>query len=253
MDKQLSKNYNLPNHIAIIPDGNRRWAKERGLFTLEGHRRGFDAANALIKKSREMGIHTLTLWAFSTENWNRSKEEVEYLMNLFESNIETNLNEAKKVGAKIVHLGRKDRIPKSLSEKIINAENQTNKLENHVLNIALDYGGHDEILRAVTTIYKDILEGKINIEDIYNEKGKYKEKYPYYLFKEYLDTKNQPFPYPDLIIRTSGEQRLSGFLSWQCAYSELYFAKVHIPDLTPKKFEIAINDFATRDRRFGGN
>ena len=248
-----NKNTNMPNHVAIIPDGNRRWAESKGLPNLEGHRRGFNAANADIKKSREMGIFAMTLWAFSTENWNRSKEEIDYLMKLFENNIDSNLKEAKKVGSRIVHLGRKDRIPESLKNKIIKAEEETKHLDKHVLNIALDYGGHDELLRAMKKMHQDIAENKISIDDINNVVGKYKDKYPYYLFKNYLDTADQPHPYPDLIIRTSGEMRLSGFLSWQCAYSELYFTNLHMPDLTPQEFEKAVLSYSQRTRRFGGN
>ena len=253
MDSDENIKLKVPNHVAIIPDGNRRWAKSKGLPAWKGHLKGFNTANADIRKSRELGIHTMTLWAFSTENWNRSKEEIDYLMNLYETNIEDNLKEAKKHGARIIHLGRKDRIPTSLKEKIIKAEEETRDFTNHVLNIALDYGGHDELLRAVEKIYADIESGKIKIEDIRKEVGKYKNKYPYYLLKNYLDTGDQPYPYPDLIIRTSGEQRLSGYLSWQAAYSELYFADLHMPDFDPKELVKAIEDFNNRTRRFGGN
>lgn len=253
MDSNNIENKNIPNHVAIIPDGNRRWAKSKGLPSLEGHRRGFNAANADIKKSRELGIHTMTLWAFSTENWNRSQEEIDYLMNLYETNIEDNLKEAKKEQARIIHLGRKDRIPASLKEKIIKAEEETKEFNKFVLNIALDYGGQDEILRATTRMLQDIQDGKLKLEDIKSEVGKYKNKYPYYLYKNYLDTKDQPFPYPDLIIRTSGEKRLSGFLSWQAAYSELFFTELHMPDFGPEELTKAIEDFSNRNRRFGGN
>jgi len=253
MDSTEKTQLNIPNHIAIIPDGNRRWAKSRGLPTLEGHRRGFNTANADIKKARELGVHTMTLWAFSTENWNRSKEEVDYLMNLYETNIESNLKEAEEKKSKIIHLGRKDRIPATLKEKIIKAEEKTKDFNDFVLNIALDYGGHDEILRATERIFSDIEKGNIKIEDIRNEIGKYKNKYPYYLYKNYLDTKDQPYPYPDLVIRTSGEQRLSGFLSWQLAYSEFYFTDLHMPDFGPEELVKAIEDFSNRNRRFGGN
>lgn len=253
MNKEQSTEKEFPKHIALIPDGNRRWAKDRNLPQLEGHKKGFDAANEDIKKARDLGIHTMTLWAFSTENWNRTDHEVNYLMKLFETNIDANLKEAMKTGAKINHLGRKDRIPKSLKEKIINAETKTQNNTKHVLNIALDYGGHDEIIRAVIKVGHDVLEKKLVPEDIKKETGKYNNKYPYYLLKDYLDTKDQPYPYPDLIIRTSGEQRLSGFLSWQMAYSELYFTKLHMPDFGPKQLEEAINTFMHRDRRFGGN
>lgn len=243
---------NIPKHIAIIPDGNRRWAKERGLPTLLGHKQGFDTANAVIKKSRELGVHTMTLWAFSTENWNRSKEEVDYLMKLYEDNIEKNLKEALKDDVRIYHLGRKDRIPAALKEKIIKAEEQTKDCKTFVLNIALDYGGHDEILRATKKIVEDVQSGKIKTEDLSQTSGSYNGKYPYYMYKNYLDTGDQPNPYPDLVIRTSGEKRFSGFLSWQIAYSEFYFPKEYMPDFGPKELVRAIEDFNGRERRFGG-
>ena len=140
---------NIPNHIAIIPDGNRRWAKGHGLPSLEGHRRGFDVAIKIGRKIRSMGVHTLTMWAFSTENWNRSKEEVSYLMVMYETFIDKNLKEAMKEKIRIIHLGRKDRISKKLLDKIQNSEEKTRDFKNYVLNIALDYGGRDEIIRAV--------------------------------------------------------------------------------------------------------
>lgn len=243
----------IPNHVAIIPDGNRRWAKENGFPSLIGHQKGFETANKVIEKARDMGVHTMTLWAFSTENWNRSQEEVAYLMKLYEENIEDNLQKAKKEGVRIYHLGRKERIPNSLKEKIIKAEEETKNFEKYVLNIALDYGGHDDILRAMQKFYQDIKNNNISADDIFKEVGKYNGKYPYYLFSKYLDTQDQPYPYPDLVIRTSGEYRLSGYLSWQIAYAELYFAKEHMPAFGPVEFEKAIEDFSQRDRRFGGN
>ncbi|MDC0449234.1 polyprenyl diphosphate synthase [bacterium] len=253
MPNEKAQKINIPSHVAIIPDGNRRWAKDKGLPTLVGHKRGFDTANKDIDYAREIGIHTMTLWAFSTENWNRSKEEVDYLMNLYENNIEKNLEKAKKHKSRIVHLGRKDRIPESLRKLIEKAESETKDFDKHVLNIALDYGGHDEIVRAATKIAEDVQKGIITPQDISKEVGKYKNKYPYYLFKNYLDTGDQTNPYPDLIIRTSGEQRFSGFLSWQLAYSEIYFAQVHMPDFGPKEFQKALDSFSNRERRFGGD
>lgn len=243
----------IPAHIAIIPDGNRRWARDRGLPTFEGHRKGFNSANAVIKKARELGVHTMTLWAFSTENWNRSQEEVDYLMKLYETNIEKNLKEAKKHESKIIHLGRKERIPVKLKEKVIKAEEETKDFTRHVLNIGLDYGGHDDILRATQKIIKDVQSGKIEADDIFKEIGRYKGKYPYYLYKNYLDTGDQPNPYPDLVIRTSGEQRTSGYLSWQVAYCEYYFPKMHMPDFGPNELVDAIKEFSGRRRRFGGD
>ncbi|MBN1162537.1 di-trans,poly-cis-decaprenylcistransferase [Patescibacteria group bacterium] len=252
-NKQETTDLKIPNHIAIIPDGNRRWAKSKGLPTLMGHRTGFEAANKDIEYARDIGVHTMTLWGFSTENWNRTEEEVKYLMNLFEEMIEKNLKKAIKQEARIIHLGRKDRIPEALRKKIENAEEKTLNFTKHTLNMAIDYGGHDEITRATQKILRDFKDGKITSDDLYKEDGKYAGKYPYLIFKNYLDTKDQPYPYPDLLIRTSGEQRFSGFLSWQMAYSEIYFAKVHMPDFGPKEFKKAIEDYSRRDRRFGGN
>lgn len=251
--EQKETELNIPNHVAIIPDGNRRWARSRKLPTLVGHSKGFDKANEVIRKGRDLGVHTMTLWAFSTENWNRSQEEVDYLMKLYEEKVDKHLEEAKKEDVRIYHLGRKDRIPESLRNKIIQAEEETKDKTKHVLNIALDYGGHDELLRAMGRAYKDIEEGNKSVEDLSNVVGKYNGKYPYYEFKNYLDTMEQPYPYVDLLIRTSGEQRVSGFLSWQLAYCEYYFAKVHMPAFGEKEFVEALKDFSNRERRFGGD
>ncbi len=220
---------------------------------MEGHRRGSEAVSEVTRVSREYGISTMTLWAFSTENWNRSKEELSYLMNLYADYADKYLEEAISEGTRVTHLGRKEGIPRKLREKIILAEEKSKDNSKYYLNICLDYGGHDEILRATKKIIVDIQSGKITADDLFKETGQYNGKYPYYLYKDYLDTKDQPFPYPDLIIRTSGEQRLSGFLLWQSVYSELYFPQVHMPDFRREEFEKALLDFASRERRFGGN
>lgn len=246
-------NDNLPNHVAIIPDGNRRWAKARGLPSFEGHRRGFDITPKICRAAREMGIHTLTLWAFSTENWNRSSEEVAYLMKLYEILIDRNLKEAKEDGVRIYHLGRKDRLPPTLLERLARAEEETKSNDRYVLNVALDYGGQDEILRAIKKAVEIIIAGKMSAEKLFEETGKYNDKYPYYLFKNFLDTRDQPYPYPDLIIRTSNEKRLSGLYCWQGAYAEIYWEKDHFPDFTPEKLRAALEDYSLRHRRFGGN
>jgi undecaprenyl diphosphate synthase len=243
----------VPNHIAIIPDGNRRWARDRNLPTFTGHKKGFDIATEVIKEARNLGVHTVTLWAFSTENWNRSQEEIDYLMDMYLNLIDKNLKEAKKDNARIYHLGRKDRIPAELAKKLVEVEEETKDGTSHVLNVALDYGGHDELLRAITKACTDVQSGKIVPEDLFKQEGLYHEKYPYYLFKNYLDTAQQPHPYPDLLIRTSGEQRISGYLSWQCAYAEFYFSQVHFPDFTPEELRKAVDSFVNRKRRFGGN
>ncbi len=243
----------IPHHVAIIPDGNRRWATAHGLPSLEGHRRGFNRVVPLVKAARKLGIHTLTLWAFSTENWNRAPEEIQYLMKLYEKLIDGNLAEAKKEGARIYHLGRKDRIPLNLRSKIERAENETRGNQKYVLNIALDYGGQDEILRATEKIVAAVEAKQMTVKDLWNIDDRHPGEHPYYDFHHFLDTGYQPYPYPDLIIRTSGEQRLSGFLSWQAAYAELYFEEGHFPDFTTEKLKIALEEYARRHRRFGGN
>ena len=258
----MSKKMELPNgikppkHVAIIPDGNRRWARQRKLPTLMGHRKGFDRAMELVEASREMGIHTLTLWAFSTENWTRTKREVRYLMKLYQNMIGKNLKAAHEHKSQIIHLGRKDRIPRSLASKIEKAEEETRDYKKYILNFALDYGGHDEILRAIEKFQESLRktsgQAGIKNKDLWKEVGNF-EKYPIYKFAEYLDTAGQPYPYPDLMIRTSGEQRMSGFLLWQAAYAEYYFEKKCFPDFTPARLRKAIIEFSKRSRRFGGN
>lgn len=251
--EELTPPNRIPHHVAIIPDGNRRWAKAHGLPTFEGHRRGFERVVPLARAARDFGVHTLTLWAFSTENWNRSSEEVAYLMKLYEDLVDKNLEEAKKEGARIYHLGRKDRLPQSLVEKIARAESETKDLKNYVLNVALDYGGQDEILRATEKIVAAVNRGEITAGGLHQIDRGGPHEQPYYSYRYFLDTGDQPYPYPDLIIRTSGEQRLSGLMSWQSAYAELYFEKDHFPDFTPEKLRTAILDYSKRERRFGGS
>jgi len=243
----------LPQHVAIIPDGNRRWAKAHSLPPLAGHQRGFDAAVKVARHARQLGIHTLTLWGWSTENWNRTQKEMDYLFEIFIKMTDKYLKEARTENVKIVHLGRKDRLPPKLIAKIKQAEAETSQNTKHILNLALDYGGQDEILRAIKKFQAAIVSGKVRLDEADQEVGRYHDKYPYYLFKDYLDTANQPYPYPDLIIRTSGEYRLSGYLLWQSAYAELYFEQKHFPDFTPKLLDLALEEYTQRKRRFGGN
>lgn len=234
----LPKGTKVPDHIAIIPDGNRRWARARGLHTLQGHKKGYDMAVKLGRAARDWGIHTITLWGFSTENWDREKEEINCLMKIYGKFLDDYLKEAEENKVKIVHLGRKDRLPKILLKKIIQAEEQTKNYKKYIMNIALDYGGHDDIIRATKAMIKD----KVKAEDVNKE-----------LFEKYLDTKGQPYPYVDLMIRTSGEQRTSGFVLWQSEYNEFYWENDHFPDFTPEKLREAVLDYSRRRRRFGGN
>lgn len=238
LNLNLPKGTKVPNHIAIIPDGNRRWARSKGLHTLEGHRRGFDRAVELAKAARELGVHTVTLWGFSTENWDRSKDEIDYLMRLYSKLLKDYLKDAHKDKVKMVHLGRKDRLPESLIKELDNAEVETKNYDKYIANIAIDYGGQDELVR----ITKKLIDDGVKSSDI-DQKTFYK----------YSDLHDQPYPNVDLMIRSSGEQRTSGFLLWHSAYSEFYWENDHFPDFTPVKLKEAILDYSRRRRRFGGN
>ena len=233
----LPKGTVIPDHIALILDGNRRWARARGLKSWEGHRAGYEAVRRLARASRKLGVHTFTIWSFSTENWDRPKKEIDEILKLLRRGLEEFRKEAHEEKVRLVHLGRKDRFPRDIALQLERLEKET-KNYNNVLNLALDYGGRDEIIRAT----KKIIADKIPAEKV-DEK----------LFESYLDTHGQPYPYPDLFIRTSGEQRTSGLLPWQMAYSEFYFEPEHLPDFTPEKLRNAILDYSRRRRRFGGN
>lgn len=221
----------LPKHIVIIPDGNRRWAKQRHLPSIEGHRRGLELAKSLATTCKNWGIKTVSIWAFSTENWGRAKDEVEYLMKAFNKYLNDNVSQFVDDGARIRVLGRKDRIPQYLLKTIKDVETRTEKGKEYQLNICLDYGGRDEIIRAVNTLVK---KGKKITEEV---------------FSDSLDTAGMPDP--DLIIRTSGEMRTSGMMPWQAAYAEYYFSPVYFPDFSVDKLREAVVEFASRQRRFG--
>lgn len=223
----------LPKHIALIMDGNRRWARRRGLPKLLGHKRGYERIEKVITHAKKRGITFLTFWAFSTENWNRDKEEIDYLMKLFSDLFKGTL--VKKIHenkVRVVILGELDRFPLDIARNARELVGDTKDYTAMTVNIALNYGGRSEILRAVSQILAD---GKksIDIE----------------LFSNYLYTKGQPDP--DFIIRTGGEHRLSGFLPWQGVYAELYFPDVYWPDFDEKEFDKALEEYANRERRFG--
>ena len=223
----------IPHHIAIIPDGNRRWAKDRNLPTFEGHRRGADTTVALARKARELGIPVLTFWAFSTENWSREKEEINAIFGLSHV-LKVHIKEAMRDNVRISHLGRRDRLPEQLQQAINDAEEQTKNNDKYYLNIALDYGGRDEILRTI----KKLTHEELSTLD---------EE----IFSNHLDTSHLPFPNPDIIIRTSGEIRTSGFMPWQGVYSELIFLEKHFPDMNEQDLEDAVVEYQRRNRRFG--
>lgn len=235
---------NIPTHVAIILDGNRRWAREKGLPAFEGHRRGLNQVIEIGKKARQLGIKILTVWAFSTENWDRTVEEKAYLMKLFKHSVEKYLKEALKEQIRIIHLGRKDRISRRLKDEIAEAEEKTKKFSKYYFCIALDYGGRDDIIRAIQKIRNpkslDFAQDKSDIRNLTPE-----------ILNEYLDTKDLPQLDIDLVIRTGGEIRTSGFMIWQAAYAEYIFVKKYLPDFTPKDFEECIAEYSQRQRRFG--
>lgn len=222
------------NHVAIIPDGNRRWARARSLPTAEGHRRGFSSLEKIAKRLREQNVHTFTVWAFSTENWNREADEVEYLMRLYETWLKTNLKIAMRDKIKIIHLGRKDRIKDSLRTALVEAEEKTKDFTDYTLGFAVDYGGHDEIWRAA----KAMAAARTLAESPQE-------------FASFLDTKDFAYPEPDLVIRTSGEHRTSGFMTWQAAYAEWIFHDKFLPDFTVADLDACIEEYHQRHRRFG--
>lgn len=223
----------VPKHIGFILDGNRRWAKENGVTTFQGHNAGFKRAKEIIDYAASQGLEAVTMYCFSKENWNRAKEEVDYLMDIFTNFVREYLDDLHNKKMKLRHLGDINGLPKKLAETIVKAIEKTKDNNGMVVQLALNYTGKDEIKRAVEKMIDDNVP--VTIENITAN----------------LDSAGVSDP--DLIIRTSGEQRLSGFLLWQSAYSEFYFPNVHWPDFTPEEFDKAVLDFSTRHRRFGGN
>lgn len=230
---------NIPKHIAIIMDGNGRWAKEKKLPRTMGHKAGVETIRKIVKESKDLGVEYLTLYAFSTENWKRPKDEVSALMKLLVEYLRNELEELNKNEVSIRISGDITKLPKDAEREIKQAIDITRDNKGIVLNIAFNYGGRDEILRAVKNISTDVKSNKIDINDI-DEK----------IFNSYLYTAN--IPDPDLIIRPSGEMRISNFLLWQCAYSEFWFSNVFWPDFDEKHLHKAIIDFQQRNRRYGG-
>ena len=225
----------LPEHIAFIMDGNGRWAKKRGLPRLEGHRAGLKATRAVIRHLGEHKIKYVTLYSFSTENWNRPRKEVNGLLKLMESSIDKEGKELHKQGVRILHLGHLERLPPHLAQAIEKSVALTAGNSGMTLSLAYDYGGRDEILNAARKIIAD---------------GISPEKIDEKLFGSYLYTAG--LPEVDLVVRTGGDLRISNFLLWQSAYSEYYFTDVLWPDFDQKEIYKALESFSQRQRRFGG-
>jgi len=224
-----------PRHVAIIMDGNGRWAKRRGLPRLAGHRAGTDNIRPIIEACTEYGVEILTLWAFSTENWTRPLDEVRGLMRLIGQTIDRQLNELHKEGVQLRHSGRLENLSESLRQRVLRAIELTKDNDRIVVNVAFDFGGRADILQAVQHIIAD---------------GVPADQVDEALFARYLWTAG--LPDPDLIIRTSGEYRLSNFMLWQGAYAEYYFTPLYWPDFDKEELHKAILAYTQRDRRFGG-
>lgn len=228
----------VPTHIAIIMDGNGRWAKSRFLPRTAGHKAGVEAIREVIKESQRLGVKHLTLYAFSTENWKRAEEEVKTLMTLFQSYLDDYSKRADSENIKVKIIGSRDGLSEKMKDSISKCMERTKDNTGITFNIALNYGGRDELLKAVKNISEQVKENKLNIEDITEE-----------TISNNLYTQGQPDP--DLLIRTSGEIRLSNFLPWQLVYSEFLFIEKYWPDFSEEDLENAIKIYQQRDRKFG--
>jgi undecaprenyl diphosphate synthase len=228
-----------PHHVAIIMDGNGRWAKARGLPRVAGHRRGADAVRRVVRGAGELGIPVLTLFAFSTENWTRPADEVNDLMGLLRHYLRNELEELHKNGARLRVIGNREGLAADIVRDIADAETMTRANSRIDVNICINYGARDEILQATRSLSRQVAAGELAVDDIDENR-----------FERELLTAGVPDP--DLLVRTSGEQRISNFLLWQCAYAELVFVDTLWPDFGKDHLEQAIAEFRRRERRYGG-
>ena len=233
------KELTIPNHVGIILDGNGRWAKKRHLERTDGHKRGVDAVVRTIRCAKNLGIKILSVYAFSTENWKRPQDEVNALMKLLRDYLKTCIKRANKNNMKVRVIGDITGLSEDLQEKIVELEKASKDNTGINFTIALNYGSRDEMVRAMRQMADDLSSGNLSKDEITEE-----------VFNGYLDTKE--LPDPDLMIRTSGEERLSNFMLWQLAYTEFYFTDVLWPDFNKKELIKAIEYYNGRDRRFGG-
>ena len=239
MVQTMEQERKIPAHVAIILDGNGRWAKKRGLPRTMGHTEGCKVVEQTVEDAARLGISFLTIYAFSTENWKRSEEEVSALMQLFRYYMKRLLKVAVKNNVRVRMIGEKSRFAPDIIEGIRALEEKTKDNTGLTFTIAVNYGARDEIRRAVTKIAQKVKEGTLAPEDITEE-----------TIQQQLDTAE--IPDPDLLIRTSGELRLSNFLLWQCAYTEFYITDIYWPDFNKAELEKAIDSYNKRDRRYGG-
>lgn len=234
----MEEGMKIPNHVAIILDGNGRWAKSKGMPRNYGHVQGAKTVETICEEAYRMGIQYLTVYAFSTENWNRPKDEVDALMGLLRNYMKTCLKTAAKNNMCVRIIGDKSRLDADIRKRMEQLEEATQNNTGLHFQIAINYGGRDEIVRAVQKLVKDVTEGRIVADAITEEK-----------IRDALDTKG--IPEPDLLIRTCNEQRISNFLLWQLAYTELYFTPIAWPDFSKEELEKAIAAYNKRDRRYG--
>lgn len=237
--RELLNPEKLPRHVAIIMDGNRRWARHRRLPILEGHRAGSQATRQVVETCVELHIPILTLYAFSTENWRRSPKEVQGLLRLIEKTLKEERPELHANGVRVRHIGSKEGLPPSLLDELKETEELTKENKALLLNVAINYGGRDELRRAFQRMAQKVARGELSPEAIDED-----------LISAHLDTGG--LPDPDLLIRTGGEHRISNFLLWQIAYTELYVTPTLWPDFNKREFLMALVDYQHRERRFGG-
>lgn len=229
---------NVPNHVAIIMDGNGRWAKQHNLPRIEGHRRGADAVKRTLKAAQDNRVKNLTLYAFSVENWNRPKDEVDALMDLLDRFIRDQLPELIKRKIRLRVIGRYRELPERIQALLHNAEDATQDFEDYTLGLALNYGSRTEVVDAVKAVAQAVNAGVLELDEL-----------DYETFRTFLYTRDMPDP--DLVIRTSGESRLSNFLMLQSAYAEIYISDVLWPAFDESIFKAALEDYASRERRYG--
>lgn len=229
----------IPQHVAIILDGNGRWAKQHGMPRNYGHTQGAKNVETICREAWNLGIKYLTVYAFSTENWSRPKDEVNALMKLLRNYMKNCIKTAEKNHMRVRVIGDKSKLDEDIQESIRRLEDFSKDQDGLNFQIAINYGSRDEMLRGMKQMLKDYKEDRFSLEELDEQR-----------FESYLDTSD--IPSPDLLIRTSGEQRLSNYLLWQLAYSELYFTQVPWPDFTKEELVKAIEDYNRRDRRFGG-
>jgi undecaprenyl diphosphate synthase len=225
-----------PEHIGLIMDGNRRWAKERNLPTFEGHRKGYERIRETPGWFFKRGVKVVSLWGFSTENWNRSRDEVNYLMKLIKIAFEENIDDFNKKGYRLLVSGRIDELPGDLPELCYEAMNRTKTNTDGTINLCFNYGGRPEIIDAV----KKMIKNKVTVDQVHEG-----------MVRKYLY--NGGLPDPDMVVRTSGEQRTSGFLLWESAYSEFFFMQKYWPDFEERDVNIILEEYSRRNRRFGGD